>query len=65
MAEEEAQKREAYMRAQRDRLVAAKKKEREAKVAAENERLGRTQPKPSEVGFILRFDFCVIPCQAS
>ena len=31
------------MKAQRDKLIAAKKKEREAKVEAENERMGRAQ----------------------
>lgn len=42
IAEEEARKRSEYMQAQREKLIAAKKKEREAKVNAENDRLGRS-----------------------
>jgi hypothetical protein len=44
LAEEEASKRSEYMQAQRDKLVAAKKREREKKVQEEDSRLGR-QPQ--------------------
>lgn len=50
VAEEEARKRSEYMQAQRDKLVAAKKREREQKVAAENARLGRQQQPAEKVG---------------
>jgi len=46
VAEEEARKRSEYMKAQRDKLVAAKKREREEKVQAEDSRLGRKQQPP-------------------
>ena len=47
VAEEEARKRSEYMKAQRDKLLAAKKRERDAKVQEEDSRLGRAPQQPA------------------